>query len=195
MTGPPKPGTAESDESAGTQVRHREVSWEDPLVSAAQALDLSGLDFLRGIIVGRIPPPPIAVLFGMSILAAEPGQVTFGLDVGEHLYNPIGSVHGGVFCTLLDSAMGCAVHSSLDRGEAYTTLELKVNIVKALTVKTPSVVATGQVISAGRRVVTASGQITGPDGTLYAHATTTCLVLARPAPGQEQRGRGNGDGR
>jgi uncharacterized protein (TIGR00369 family) len=91
--------------------------------------------------------------------------------------------------------MGCAVHSSLDRGQAYTTLELKVNIVKALTVKTPSVVATGQVISAGRRVVTASGQITGPDGTLYAHATTTCLVLARPAPGQEQRGRGNGDGR
>ena len=195
MTGPPEPGTAESDESAGTQVRHREVSWEDPLVSAAQALDLSGLDFLRGIIVGRIPPPPIAVLFGMSILAAEPGQVTFGLDVGEHLYNPIGSVHGGVFCTILDSAMGCAVHSSLDRGQAYTTLELKVNIVKALTVKTPSVVATGQVISAGRRVVTASGQITGPDGTLYAHATTTCLVLARPAPGQEQRGRGNGDGR
>ena len=195
MTGPPKPGTAESDESAGTQVRHREVSWEDPLVSAAQALDLSGLDFLRGIMVGRIPPPPIAALFGMSILAAEPGQVTFGLDVGEHLYNPIGSVHGGVFCTLLDSAMGCAVHSSLDRGQAYTTLELKVNIVKALTVKTPSVVATGQVISAGRRVVTASGQITGPDGTLYAHATTTCLVLARPAPGQEQRGRGNGDGR
>jgi uncharacterized protein (TIGR00369 family) len=196
MTGPPKPGTAESDESAGTQVRYREVSWEDPLVSAAQALDLSGLDFLRGIMVGRIPPPPIAVLFGMSILAAEPGQVTFGLDVGEHLYNPIGSVHGGVFCTLLDSAMGCAVHSSLERGQAYTTLELKVNLVKALTVRTPNVVATGQVVSAGRRVVTASGQITGPDGTLYAHATTTCLVLApRPDPGQEQRGRGNGDGR
>jgi uncharacterized protein (TIGR00369 family) len=187
MTGPSKPGA---------QVRHREVTWEDPLVSAAQALDLSGLDFLRGIIAGRIPPPPIAVLFGMSILAAEPGQVTFGLDVGEHLYNPIGSVHGGVFCTLLDSAMGCAVHSSLERGQAYTTLELKVNLVKALTVRTPNVVATGQVVSAGRRVVTASGQITGPDGTLYAHATTTCLVLApRPDPGQEQRGRGNGDGR
>ena len=202
MTGAPKPGTAESDQSAEAsepaeaQVRHREVSWEDPLVSAAQALDLSGLDFLRGIMAGRISPPPIAVLFGMSILAAEPGQVTFGLDVGEHLYNPIGSVHGGVFCTLLDSAMGCAVHSSLDRGQAYTTLELKVNIVKALTVKTPSVVTTGHLVSAGRRVITASGEITGPDGTLYAHATTTCLVLApRAAPGQEPRGRGNGDGR
>src|ERR1035438_9625098 len=201
MTGAPQPAGAESgpsaqaSESVAAQVRHREVSWEDPLVSAAQALDLSGLDFLREIIAGRIPPPPIAVLLGMSILAAEPGQVTFGLDVGEHLYNPIGSVHGGVFCTLLDSAMGCAVHSSLERGQAYTTLELKVNLVKALTVRTPNVVATGQVVSAGRRVVTASGQITGPDGTLYAHATTTCLVLApRPDPGQEQRGRGNGDG-
>src|SRR5450759_487781 len=112
------------------------------------------------------------------------------------MLTPNRTVIGCGFCSLLDSAMGCAVHSSLDRGQAYTTLELKVNIVKALTVKTPSVVATGQVISAGKRVVTASGQITGPDGTLYAHATTTCLVLApRPAPGQEQRGRGNGDGR
>jgi uncharacterized protein (TIGR00369 family) len=188
--------SAETSESPEAQVRHREISWEDPLVSAAQALELSGLDFLRGIMAGRIPPPPIAVLFGMSIQAAEPGRVTFGLDVGEHLYNPIGSVHGGVFCTLLDSAMGCAVHSSLDRGQAYTTLELKVNIVRALTVTTPSVVATGQVVSAGKRVVTASGQITGPDGTLYAHATTTCLVLApRGAQARDPRERGNGDGR
>ena len=93
-------------------------------------------------------------------------------------------MHGGVFCTLLDSAMGCAVHSSLDRGQAYTTLELKVNIVRALTLSTPSVVATGQVVSAGRRVATASGQITGPDGTLYAHATTTCLIF-EPRGGKE----------
>jgi uncharacterized protein (TIGR00369 family) len=202
MTTAPESGTAESGESAGAQVRHREVTWEDPLVSAALAPDLSGLDFLRNIMAGHIPPAPIAVLLGMSILQADPGQVTFGLDVGEHLYNPIGSVHGGVFCTLLDSAMGCAVHSSLDRGQAYTTLELKVNIVKALTAKTPGVVATGQVISKGRRVVTASGQITGPDGTLYAHGTTTCLILEpRPAAGnrpvadQERRAGGNGDGR
>jgi uncharacterized protein (TIGR00369 family) len=188
--------TGESAEAPEAQVRRREVSWEDPLISAAQALDLSGLDFLRGIMAGRIPPPPIAVLFGMSILAVEPGQVTFGLDVGEHLYNLIGSVHGGVFCTLLDSAMGCAVHASLDRGQAYTTIELKVNLVKALTLTTPSVVATGQVVSTGRRVITASGQITGPDGTLYAHATTTCLVLApQLAPGQDQQERRNGDGR
>ena len=121
----------------------------------------------------------------MSIVRVEPGQVTFGLDVGEHLYNPIGSVHGGVFCPLLDSAMGCAVHSSLDPGQAYTTLELKVNIVKALTVNTPRVVATGAGDQRRAARVTASGQITGPDGTLYAHATTTCLVF-EPRPAQEK---------
>jgi uncharacterized protein (TIGR00369 family) len=98
--------------------------------------------------------------------------------------------------------MGCAVHSSLGRGQAYTTLELKVNIVKALTTRTPSVVATGQVISQGRRVITASGQITGPDGTLYAHGTTTCLVLeprlaaeTQAVQDQERRAGGNGNGR
>jgi uncharacterized protein (TIGR00369 family) len=175
-------------EPAAARVRRREVTWQDPLVGAALARDLSGLDYLRAIAEGRIPPAPIAALLGMSILQVEPGHVVFGLDVGEHLYNPIGSVHGGVFCTLLDSAMGCAVHASLDRGQAYTTLELKVNIVKALTTKTPSVVATGQVVSAGRRVITASGQITGPDGLLYAHATTTCLLLdARSAEGNQAR--------
>jgi uncharacterized protein (TIGR00369 family) len=186
-------GTAES---VAAPVRHREVTWEDPLVGAALAVGLSGLDYLRGIAEGRIPPAPIAALLGMTVVRIERGEVTFGLDVGEHLYNPIGSVHGGVFCTLLDSAMGCAVHSTLDRGQAYTTLELKVNLVKALTVKTPAVVATGHVISAGRRVITASGEITGPDGTLYAHATTTCLVLEpRPGPGPGQQTGGNADGR
>ena len=159
-------------------MRRREVSWEDPMVGAALAAGLSGLDYLRAIADGRIPPPPIAVLLGMGITDIQAGRATFSLEVGEHLYNPIGSVHGGVFCTVLDSAMGCAVHSTLDRGQGYTTLELKVNLVKALTVSTPSVQATGQVVSAGRRVVTASGHLTGPDGTLYAHGTTPCLVIA-----------------
>jgi len=173
--------------------RHREVSWEDPIVGAALALDMSGLDYLRAIADDRIAPPPIAVLLGMGVVDVQPGRVTFSLEVGEHLYNPIGSVHGGVFCTLLDSAMGCAVHSTLGRGRAYTTLELKVNLVKALTVTTPNVVATGQVISTGRRVATASGQITGPDGTLYAHATTTCLVFEpRHDSGNGNSGNGNG---
>lgn len=157
--------------------RSRIVTWEDPSVGARLARDLSGLDYVRAIADGRIPPPPIAALLGMGLGEIEPGRVTFTLDIGEHLYNPIGSVHGGVFCTLLDSAMGCAVHTTLPRGQGYTTLELKVNLVKALTVHTANVVAEGQVISSGRRVVTASGRIVGPDGTLYAHGTTTCLIF------------------
>jgi uncharacterized protein (TIGR00369 family) len=173
--------------------RSRQVSWEDPMTGAALARGLSGLEYLRSMADGRAPLPPIAALLGMGITEIEPGRVTFSLEVGEHLYNPIGSVHGGVFCTMLDSAMGCAVHSTLDRGQAYTTLELKVNLVKALTVRTPSVVATGEVVSAGRRVATASGQITGPDGTLYAHATTTCLIFEPRAPKEPSSG-GNGSG-
>jgi len=160
--------------------RRLEVSWEDPLVGAALARQMSGIEYLRAIADGRIARPPVAALLGMSIGTIEAGRVTFNLDIGEHLYNPIGSVHGGVFCTLLDSAMGCAVHSSLALGRAYTTLELKVNMVKALTVQTPTVVAEGLVITSSRRVATASGRIVGPDGTLFAHATTTCLVFDVP---------------
>jgi uncharacterized protein (TIGR00369 family) len=153
------------------------VTWEDPVASAAQAVDQDGIDFLQAIAEGRVPPPPIAQLLGMTVEKVAVGQVTFGLATGEHLYNPIGSVHGGVFCTVLDSAMGCAVHSTLRAGQGYTTLELKVNLVKRLTVDVPTVTATGRVLTSGRRVATAEGQLTGPDGTLFAHATTTCLIF------------------
>ena len=157
--------------------RTRTVTWEDPLVSAGLARGRSGLEFVRDVAAGTIPPPPVAQLLGMSIVDVERGRVTFALEVGEHLYNPIGSVHGGIFCTLLDSAMGCAVHTVLPAGWAYTTLELKVNLVRALTRDIPRVLGEGEVITSGRRVATASGRIVGPDGTLYAHATTTCLVF------------------
>ena len=167
--------------TAGAE-RRRAVSWEDPLAGAALSLQLSGLDYLRKIVDGEVPPPPIAALMGMRLEKVEPGRAVFTLDVGEHLYNPIGSVHGGAFCTVLDSAMGCAVHSALPAGKGYTTLELKVNLVKALTVQTPTVRSEGRVISSGRRVATASAQIVGPDGTLFAHATTTCLIFDVPGP-------------
>ena len=105
---------------------------------------MNGLEFLRAIADGRVTQPPVAALLGMRIDTVESGRVTFNLDVGEHLYNTMGSVHGGVFCTLLDSAMGCAVHSSSPLGRAYTTLELKVNLVKAIRVDTPTVVGVGE---------------------------------------------------
>lgn len=147
------------------------------MVGAALALELTGLEYLNQIATGQIPPPPVALLLGMRISEVEEGRAVFQLDVGEHLYNPIGLVHGGIICTLLDSAMGCAVHSTLQRGWAYTTLEVKVNFVKALTLQTPKVIAEAEVVSAGRRVATASGRMTGPEGVLYAHATTTCLLF------------------
>lgn len=157
--------------------RRRVVTWEDPLATASQALEQDGIDFLQAIAEGHVPAPPIARLLGMTVEKVAVGQVVFGLETGEHLYNPIGSVHGGAFCAVLDSAMGCAVHSTLHKGQGYTTLELKVNLVKRLTVDEPKVLATGRVLTAGRRVATAEGQLTGPDGTLYAHATTTCLIF------------------
>jgi uncharacterized protein (TIGR00369 family) len=153
------------------------VTWQDPLVGAALALEMSGLVFLRAVAGGTVARPPVAALLGMNIESIDRGRATFGLDVGEHLYNPIGSVHGGIFATMLDSAMGCAVHSTLPAGKAYTTLEIKVNLVKALTIRTPKVSAEGEVISAGRRIATASGRLVSPDGTLFAHATTTCLII------------------
>ncbi len=164
------------------QLRRREVTWDDPQLGAALALEMSGLDYLRAVADGSIARPPVAALLGMGIERIDPGRATFGLVVGEHLYNPIGSVHGGIFATLLDSAMGCAVHSTLAAGQAYTTLELKINLVKALTLRTPKVTAEGEVITAGRRVATASGRLVGPDGTLFAHATTTCLIFDVTAP-------------
>jgi uncharacterized protein (TIGR00369 family) len=184
--------TTAADQPTGLEYdRRREVTWQDPLVGAALALEMSGLDYLRAVADGTIARPPVAALLGMTIERIDPGTVTFGLDVGEHLYNPIGSVHGGIFATLLDSAMGCAVHSMLPAGRAYTTLELKVNLVKALTVDTPKVTGEGEVISAGRRVATASGRLVGPEGTLFAHATTTCLVFdAAVAPGGSARRTG-----
>ena len=181
------PGEGASPEGDGPLAgRRRVVTWEDPRPGAELSTKLSGLDYLQSIVDGRAPAPPVALLLGMRLVEVGPGRSVFSLDVGEHLYNPIGSVHGGIFCTLLDSAMACAVHTTLPAGRAYTTLELKVNLVKPLRLTTPTVRGEGKVLSSGRRVATASGQILGPDGTLYAHGTTTCLVIELPAAGERQ---------
>jgi uncharacterized protein (TIGR00369 family) len=167
----------EPDRGSPEPVRRRVVEWADPAIPASAAAGLAGVDFLGAMVRGEFPKPPVAVLLGMQIASVEPGRVVFELEVGEHLYNPIGSVHGGIISTVLDSAMGCAVHSHLARGQAYTTLELKVNFDRALTVAVPVVRAEADIVTSGRRVATAVGRLVGPDGTLYAHASTTCLVF------------------
>lgn len=157
--------------------RTRTFSWQDPMISAEAAKNLSGLQFMQAIQRGELPPPPIANLIDMDISEVEKGRCVFSLRPAEFHYNPIGSVHGGIFCTLLDSAMGCAVQTSLPAGSGYTTLELKVNLVRPLTAKTGQVFCEGKVIYGGGRVATAEGRIYDEEGKLYGHATTTCLIF------------------
>jgi uncharacterized protein (TIGR00369 family) len=124
-----------------------------------------------------IPPAPIAELVGFDLVELGEGRASFELDPGERHYNPLGTVHGGIAATLLDSAMGVAVHTTLDEGQTYTTLELNVNYVGAMTQDTGPVVATGSVIHRGGRVATAEARLTDADGRLLAHGTSTCLIL------------------
>ena len=142
----------------------------------------TGLEIFEAMLRGDLPPPPIAKTLAFTLAEAGFGRAVFqGQPLFDH-YNPLGSVHGGWIATLLDSAVGCAVHTTLPLGKGYTTLELKVNFVKAVTDRVPRVRAIGQVIHAGARTATAEGRLVGADGTLFAHATTTCLIFdARPA--------------
>jgi uncharacterized protein (TIGR00369 family) len=125
----------------------------------------------------EIPHAPVAELLGFTLTELGEGQASFELDPGERHYNPLGTVHGGIAATLLDSAMGVAVHTTLGEGQRYTTLELKVNFVRAITEETGRVVATGSVIHRGGRVATAEARLTDADGRLLAHGTSTCLIM------------------
>ena len=137
----------------------------------------TGLAQMQAMLNGDIPHAAIASTLDFLIIGVEDGMATFQGTPGPHHFNPMGTVHGGWFATLLDSALGCAVHTKMPAGRGYTTAELSVNIVRALTPKVPRVRAIGRVIHCGRQLATADAQLIGPDGTLYAHATTTCLVF------------------
>ena len=145
-----------------------------------QLKESSGMEFLQRIWSGELPSAPIGHTMDFVPIEGQPGRVVFQGTPGRQHYNPIGSVHGGYFCTLLDSALGCAVHSMLPQGQGYTTLELKVNLIRALTDKTGPVRAEGKVIQVGNRVGIAEARITDAAGKLYAHATTTCLIFPLP---------------
>ncbi|HEY8325056.1 MAG TPA: PaaI family thioesterase [Ktedonobacterales bacterium] len=165
--------------------RERTIHWEDPMATPREAArhGLSGLEFLRAIRDGELPPPPIAALMGMTLATVEEGRVIFTVEPAEYHYNPIGVVHGGLAATLLDSAMGCAVQTLAPVGVAYTTLELKVNYVRALRSGMGVVSGEATVLHFGRQVALAEARVIGPDGKLYAHATSTCLIIRTDAPG------------
>ena len=145
-----------------------------------QIAGMTGLEIMQAMLNGEIPYPPIAKTLDFSIVEAGPGRSVFQGTPGFAHLNPLGTIHGGWFATLLDSALGCAVHTMMPPGRGYTTAELGVNIVKALTPKVQRVRAIGTVIHCGRQLATAEARLIGPDGTLYAHATTTCLVFEIP---------------
>ncbi|MDY7539775.1 PaaI family thioesterase [Undibacterium sp. RTI2.1] len=150
------------------------------VVPLEQMKQFSGLEFLQGILNGELPRPHIGETMDFFPVEGEAGRIVFQGTPGRQHYNPLGSVHGGYFCTLLDSAVGCAVQSMLPKGIGYTTLEIKVNLIRALTDKTGPVRAEGKVIQVGRQVGTAEGRIVDSLGKVYAHATTTCLIFPLP---------------
>lgn len=162
-----------------TRRRSRTFSWEDPSAAAAAGLRLPGLDYIRAIAAGTLPPPPIAQLLGFEIVQAEEGRAVFAMEPAEWMFNPIGAVHGGVAATLLDSCMGCAVHTTLPAGVGYTTTDLQVRYIRAMGDATGRVLAEGRVVHAGKRTATAEGRLfRESDEKLIAHGTTGCAILA-----------------
>ncbi|MFD5871356.1 PaaI family thioesterase [Streptomyces sp. NPDC060322] len=161
--------------------RTRTYEWEDPALTAAAVGRSSGLDFLREIQEGRLAPAPVSATVGFALDEVEKGRVVFTLVPGEEHYNPIGSVHGGIYATLLDSAAGCAVQSTLPPGMAYTSLDLTVKFLRRITVDTGAVRAVGTVVSAGRQTALAQAQLVDVTGRVLAHATSTCMLFPLPA--------------
>ncbi|BDZ48450.1 aromatic compound degradation protein PaaI [Frondihabitans sucicola] len=168
-----------SDESAATTVtRTKTVSWSDPAVSAAAAKTMAGLDFLHALVDGTLPPPPILALMNLEAVGATTGEVTFRCTPDESHYNPIGTVHGGFVCTVLDSVLGCAVQSTLPAGTGYTSLEIKVNYLRPLSADSGELTAIGRVTKPGRRAAFAEGEVRDAAGRLIATASSTLLVFA-----------------
>lgn len=159
------------------EARTRTIRWEDPKALAEVGRGLSGLEYLRKIVAGGLPPPPIGVLMNSGISELSEGRAVFTVEPAEYHYNPIGVVHGGLAATLLDSAMGCAVHSTLPAGAAYTTLEIKVNYIRPMTAETGKVRCEANIIHVGGRTATAEGRVLDEEGKLYAHGTTTCIIF------------------
>lgn len=162
--------------------RTRTATWDDPRISASAARTMSGRAFLEAMVRGEVPAPPVMRLLNAGFYELDEGRVVFTLEPAEYHYNPIGSVHGGVISTFCDSAMGCAIQSTLPAGVGYTTLELKVNFLRAITVETGPLRCEGKIIHVGGRVATAEALLTDAEGRLYAHATSTCMIF-RPERG------------
>ena len=161
-------------------VREREVVWQDPRAGAAAGRGMAGIEYLRAMRDGAIPRAPIAQLLGFEVSEIEAGRIVMTLEPGEHMTNPGGTMHGGMMATLLDSVMGCAVHTTVPQGRGYTTLEIKVNYLRAVTQASGLITAVGQVVHAGRQMAVAEARATDAAGRVVAMASSTCLLFDLP---------------
>jgi len=152
-------------------MRHGVSSYDD-------IKDLSGLEMLRAMIAGALPAAPIAEPMGFRLAEVEKGRAVFEGEPGPHLLNPLGAIHGGWALTLIDSACGCAVHSELDAGVGYTTIETKVNFTRPIAPDGGAVRCEGRVLSRGRQIATAEASLRSADGRLLAHGTSTLIILS-----------------
>jgi len=158
--------------------RRRTLVWQDPVETASVGAQMSGLEYVGAIVAGEVPPPPIAVTMRLRPVEVEDGRAVFEGEPGEEHYNPIGVVHGGYAATLLDSALGCAVHTTLPAGVGYTSLGLEAKFVRPLTRDTGRVLCEATVLYRGRRQSTAEATLTAAEsGKLLAHGQATCMIL------------------
>lgn len=166
--------------SSWGQPRERTVTWYDPAIGASQGLQMAGIDYLRAIRDGGLPPAAIGSLMRFEVSEIEEGRVSFTCMPDESAYNPIGVVHGGLVCTLLDSVCACAVHSTLPKGKGYTSVEIKVSYLKAVRADSGPLTATGTLVKGGSRVAFSEGVVTDRTGAVVATATSTLLVFDIP---------------
>jgi uncharacterized protein (TIGR00369 family) len=158
--------------------RSRTLVWQDPVPTAAAGATMTGLAYMEAIVDGKVPPPPIAVTMRMGPIEVEEGRAVFSGEPGEEHYNPIGVVHGGYAATLLDSALGCAVHTTLPAGVGYTSLGLEAKYVRPITRDTGRVLCEAKVLYRGRRQATSEANLTAAgSGKLLAHGVATCMIL------------------
>ncbi|MBQ9056470.1 PaaI family thioesterase [Rhodococcus sp. (in: high G+C Gram-positive bacteria)] len=158
----------------------RNITWHDPAPSTAAGLTLPGLDYLTAMLDGELPPPPINGLTNMELVEVIPGRAVFTCEPGEWGYNPIGTVHGGIVCTLLDTVCGCALHSTLPAGQGFTSVEIKVSYLRPVHASSGVLTATGTLVKAGSRMGFTEGVVTDSQGKVVATASSTLLISTLP---------------
>jgi uncharacterized protein (TIGR00369 family) len=170
------------DEGTDPDIRRRTIRWEDPRGALEQAATMDGLRYLRAMAEGQVPRAPIAELMGIEVVELEEGRAVFSVEPAEYHYNPVGTVHGGLPATMLDSVAGCAVHTTLPAGVGYATTDLHVQYLRAITKETGRLIATGDVEHRGRTLSTARASLIDAEERLVATAVATCMII-RPDGG------------